>query len=66
MNTRLIEARKRAHLSVTALAEKADVSVRVVRYAEDGGNTQDRHQFAIAEALGADVLALWPVEDEAA
>lgn len=64
MNTRLIEARKRAHLSVAALALKAGVTERVVRYAETGGRTLDSNQFAIAGALGMDVLELWPIEPE--
>lgn len=66
MNVRLIEARKRRGLSVAALADAADVPIHVIYHAQRGGEPGEARALRIAQALGADVVELWPVERDAA
>lgn len=61
-NRGLVEARLNAGLSPNDLAYRAGVSGNTVRAAERGLYVGPRAQFAIAHALGADVLDLFPWE----
>lgn len=61
-NRDLIVSRLRAGLSPNALARRAGISGNTVLAAERGQYVEPRSQKAIAEALGMDVLELFPFE----
>lgn len=64
--TRLPVARLNAGLSISALAERADVPEHVIRHAEKGGMPRPESALKIARALDLNVTDLWPIEREAA
>lgn len=61
-NRSLVEARLNAGLTPNDLAYRAGVSGNTIRAAERGLYVGPRIQFAIAHALGTDVLELFPWE----
>lgn len=61
-NRALIELRLNAGLSPNDLALRARVSGNTVRSAERGLYVSPRSQFAVAQALGVDVLDVFPFE----
>lgn len=64
MSERSLEAlRRRRGLSQAALAEAAGVKEWVVVHAEGGGRPRPANALALAQYLGVDVLALWPLDD---
>jgi transcriptional regulator with XRE-family HTH domain len=62
LNIRLIEARLNRGWSPNQLAGRAGISGNTVRAAERGDYIAPRSQFAIAEALGLELLDLFPFE----
>ena len=62
VNRTLVELRLNAGLSPNDLAVRAGVSGNTVRSAERGLYVAPRSQFAIAQALGAGVLEVFPFE----
>jgi transcriptional regulator with XRE-family HTH domain len=61
-NRKLQELRLNEGLSPNDLGRRAGVSGKSVRLAEEGRTPSPRIQFAIAHALGVEVLDLWPLE----
>jgi transcriptional regulator with XRE-family HTH domain len=61
-NRTLIELRLTQGLSCNRLAMRAGLSGNTVRSAERGGYVDERSQLAIASALGAAVLDVFPLE----
>lgn len=62
MNRRIVELRLNAGLTPNDLARRAGVSGNTVRSAERGAYVSPRSQFAIASALGVNVLDAFPFE----
>lgn len=62
INRHLVELRLNVGLSPNDLARRAMISGNTVRAAERGLYVSPRSQYAIAKALGADVLAVFPFE----
>jgi transcriptional regulator with XRE-family HTH domain len=62
INRALVELRLNAGLTPNDLARRAGLSGNTVRAAERGLYVDPRSQFAIAQALGAKPLDLFPFE----